>query len=516
MKRKPSPQDLTQQEYRTFITTGALYGVIVFIVLLINLQVGDFPPGLKTRVSMIALGGGLYVSAYSAFLATLRHWRGFVNWINAAMSGLGLLALAVILPFELIIYYRLIALFTIISISVLADRPTIMLVLAIGFFAPSLIWLAQADSLQRAAENIGLSVAGIIISETMIRIQNVARQQIHRLETINTFSRQVASTLNREEILSLLNSAIPMAVAADSYYVGIQEGDEVYIPLFYDDGEYFNEGRVSIEGTLSGWVIKNNRELFLPDLRAPLDLPGVSVVVAGKDKESLSWIGVPMSASRFKGLIALASYQPNAFNRGDMELLANLSQHVALALENALIHEEAEQRSRIDQMTGVFNHGAFLATLQKMADELQAANQPLSLIMLDVDHFKQYNDTYGHLVGDRVLNLLCDTVRAHIKNTDAVGRWGGEEFIIALPNANGQQAFYIAERIRKTMNEMKVPGRVGDPIPAPTVSQGVAEFPAERSAIFDLIDLADKRLYVAKGRGRNQIEPNELFWTSTR
>lgn len=516
MKPKPSPRDLTRQEYRNFITSGALALLIVLLALLFNLNLGGFAIEIQQKIALVVLLSTVYIALYSMYLATLRRERDLVMWLNAMLSGIGLLAFALILPEEVNGYYRLMALLTIVSISVLSERLPVLLVLAIGILAPTAYWLSHAGTFREAVGYLGVPMMAVVVSETLIRIQNVSRQQIHRLETINAFSRQIASTLDRKEIISLLNAAIPKAVTADTYFVGIQEGDEVYVPLFFDDGEYFNEGRVKIEGSLSGWVIRNNRELFLPDLRDPLDLPGVSVVVAGKEKASLSWIGVPMTTNRFKGLIALASYQPNAFSRGDVELLANLSQHVALALENALIHEDVERRSRLDQMTGVLNHGAFLENLQKMADESLTQNIPLSLIMLDVDHFKRYNDTYGHLVGDTVLNLLCDTIRAHIKNTDAVGRWGGEEFIIALPNASGRQAYYVAERIQTTMNELKVPGRISEPIHAPTVSQGIAEFPTERSTIFDLIDIADKRLYVAKGRGRNQIEPNELFWESTR
>lgn len=513
MRQKPSTRDLTRQEYRNFITTGALAGMIVLLTLLFNLNISDFPVEVRKRLVPIIFTATLYIAIYSIYLAALRRERNAVMWANALFSGVGLLLFAWALPAEINGYYKLLALLTIVSISVLSERLPILLVLVMGILAPAAHWLTQADSFREAVGYLGVPLMAVVVSETLIRIQNVSRQQIHRLETINALSRQIASTLDRNEILSLLNAAIPKAVTADTYFVGILDGDEVYVPLFFDDGEYFNEGRVNIEGSLSGWVIRNNRELFLPDLREPLDLPGVVVVVAGKEKASLSWIGVPMTTNRFKGLIALASYQPNAFSRGDVELLANLSQHVALALENALIHEEVERKSRLDQMTGVLNHGAFLEMLQKKADEALAQSAPLSLIMLDVDYFKRYNDTYGHLVGDQVLNMLCDTIRSHIKSTDAVGRWGGEEFIIALPNATGQQAFHVAERIRKTMNEIQIPGRIGEPISAPTVSQGIAEFPERHSTIFDLIDLADQRLYVAKERGRNQIEPGELSWT---
>lgn len=516
MKQKPSLQDLTRQEYRNFITKGALTAVSVFLFLAINIVVEAYPAETKRRLFIIVLGGPLYIALFSLYLARLRNQRTLVIWINVFISSVGLLLLAFYLPAEINIYYRVIAVLTIIFFSTLYDRITVITVFCFGIVIPSVYWLIQVNSFAAMFSPLSLPLLAVFISETLLRVQEVARQHIHRLETINEFSRQVASTLDQKEIFDLLSAAIPRAVTADTFYVGIEESDEIFIPLFHDEGEYFNEMRVKREGTLSGWVVRHERELFLPDLRDPIDLPDVNVVVAGKEKTSLSWIGVPMITKHFKGLIALASYQPNAFNRGDIELLANLSQHVAMALENAIVHQEVDRKSRIDQMTGVLNHGAFLETLQKMADDAKTENTLLSLIMLDVDLFKKYNDTYGHLVGDRVLNALCETIRHHIKSTDAIGRWGGEEFIIALPNAGGDQAFHVAERIRKTMNEMEIPGRVGEPIPAPTVSQGVAIFPSERDAIFDLIDLADQRLYVAKGRGRNQIEPEEIFWEANR
>jgi diguanylate cyclase (GGDEF)-like protein len=94
--------------------------------------------------------------------------------------------------------------------------------------------------------------------------------------------------------------------------------------------------------------------------------------------------------------------------------------------------------------------------LNKQAGECLANNQPLSLIMLDFDFFKQYNDTFGHLIGDEVLVSLCKTIRMHIKSTDAVGRWGGEEFVIFLPNTNGTQATQIAQRIRESLAAHKI------------------------------------------------------------
>ncbi|NOY99139.1 MAG: GGDEF domain-containing protein, partial [Chloroflexi bacterium] len=249
------------------------------------------------------------------------------------------------------------------------------------------------------------------------------------------------------------------------------------------------------------------------DLRQDIHLEDVDVQhIVGKNKASLSWIGVPMQTEHITGVIALASYRPNAFDRTTMELLENLTQHAALALNNAYHHEEVEEQSHIDSLTGAYNHGHFLKILERHAEDAQINNNRLSLIMLDVDYFKQYNDAYGHLAGDEILTLLVKTIRRYIKRTDTVGRWGGEEFAIALPNTNGLQATLVAERVRETMTRLTITAREKENIPVPTVSQGIAVFPDEADKIFALIDLADQRLYVAKGRGRNQIEPGKSHW----
>jgi diguanylate cyclase (GGDEF)-like protein len=252
--------------------------------------------------------------------------------------------------------------------------------------------------------------------------------------------------------------------------------------------------------------------LFLPDLREDVQLDGVEVFVIGKEKTSLSWIGVPLKAENVTGILALASYTANAFDRADLELLVSLGQHVTLALDNTIRHAQVEKQARLDSMTGIYNHGYFLKVLAKQAEDASRSKIPLSLIMMDIDYFKQYNDTYGHLVGDRILNALCTAIQHHIKQTDAVGRWGGEEFVISLPGATGNQALQIAKRIGETMGALRVEDRDQRAIPMPTVSQGIAVFPHEADEIYRLIDVADKRLYVAKERGRNQIEPEAEFW----
>jgi diguanylate cyclase (GGDEF)-like protein len=434
------------------------------------------------------------------------------GWWNASLSGVGLGLLFYLLPERIQEATHLLVIFGTVAIATTSGRKYAYTNLIIAFIIGLPLSLLQVSNTARFLEYFVPFIISWVVCEVFFMVKNTTQQHIHRLETINKVSRQIMLTLDTGQTITLVDAAIQDALEADTYFVGIVRGDEIYLDLFYDDGEYYNGLHVPFEGTLSGWVIKNQKELFLPDLRDDVQLEGVKRIVIGKERTSLSWMGVPLKASNVTGVIALGSYSPNAFDQADMELLSSLAQHITLALDNAIRHTQVEEQARLDSMTGVYNHGYFLKRLGEQAENCVANKMPMSLIMLDIDYFKQYNDTYGHLVGDRILNSLCAAIKQHIKQADAVGRWGGEEFIISLPGATGDQAFHVAKRISETMARLHVEDRDQRAVSVPTVSQGIAVFPTEANEIYNLIDLADRRLYVAKERGRNQIEPHVTHW----
>jgi diguanylate cyclase (GGDEF)-like protein len=205
------------------------------------------------------------------------------------------------------------------------------------------------------------------------------------------------------------------------------------------------------------------------------------------------------------GLLAIASYTANAFDEDDETLLSNVASQAALAIDNARQHAEVKEQARRDSLTGVYNHGYFLARLNE-AIELGRQNQsPVALIMLDIDKFKAYNDTYGHFVGDEVLRQLAQTIQKHIQKTDFVGRWGGEEFAIALPGSTADDACQVAQKLRAALVALELFARTGERISSPTVSQGIACFPEQALSASELVDVADQALYQAKGGGRDQV-----------
>ena len=498
-------------EVNRFIAPLARASVVFMVIITLDGILAKPNPNLLTI--FYGIGGTIYILAYNRLVANSAYLRKRYSWVNSIASGIGLGLLAYILPPHLKELFHILIIFGAIATATISGRyhTYVNLLIIIIVSLPGNI--RDHASMDHILNFSSAFIISIIIVETYLQIKDTAQQHIQRLETVNKVSHQLMQSLDTEQVLALLNATILETIEADTYFIGMLKGDNIQLDLFYDDGEFYNGTTIPVEGTLTDWIINNQRALFLPDLREDVQLEGVKVRIIGKEKTSLSWIGVPLRAANINGVMALASYKPNAFDLADLELLSSLAQHVTLALDNTIRHAQVEEQARLDSMTGVYNHGYFLKRLAQQADETSLAQTPLSLIMLDIDYFKKYNDTYGHLVGDRILNSLCTAIKTHIKQGDAVGRWGGEEFIISLPHATGEQAMQVAKRIGETMAILRVEDRDQKTVPVPTVSQGIGMFPNEADEIYQLIDLADRRLYVAKERGRNQIEPDANHWS---
>ncbi len=187
-----------------------------------------------------------------------------------------------------------------------------------------------------------------------------------------------------------------------------------------------------------------------------------------------------------------------------MELQARLwSGRRIIALQNELIasREAMRERATHDALTGVWNRAAVLDMLQLEFNRSGRENQPLSVIMLDLDHFKQVNDTFGHQAGDEVLREVTHRVQCGLRSYDALGRYGGEEFVVIAPGCDEESAFSLAERLRTAVNAAPVSTATGL-IPV-TVSLGIASLSEDINSPESLLRDADKALYGAKSAGRD-------------
>ena len=460
------------------------------------------------------LGVG-YAAAFPAFIiSTCRRHPG-VWWIIVVLNSLIISWLCILETASFSRVSLLTFITMVLGFAVVAGGKQ-----AYAFLAGSLLMYFLIPSVFHATpiplslqDIIALALAVSVISETIHLLVRNIRHHFRRLEAVNQVTSSLAFSIETPQVVSLMSAAIQSVMDADTYFVGFLNGDKIDFELFYDDGIFYPATSIGVEDSLAGWVVKQRKSLLLTDTSTQIDQLQLPSKVIGKPHISLSWMGVPLqSRETVYGVVAIASYQKKAFDQFDLELLENFAQQASITLNNATHHAEVEKKSIQDSLTNVLNHGNFLKNLAVEADHAVNGNYPICLIMLDVDYFKRYNDRYGHMVGDQVLVGLTDLARRYIKSTDQIGRWGGEEFVIALPNTTGKQGMVVAERIRHALAKLELYDRDGQPIPPPTVSQGIALFPQETDEVDRLIDLADQRLYVAKERGRDQIEPAVEHW----
>jgi len=166
--------------------------------------------------------------------------------------------------------------------------------------------------------------------------------------------------------------------------------------------------------------------------------------------------------------------------------------------------EKLERLANFDSLTGLYNRRTILGKLHELINLANRYKEDFSLVMLDIDHFKRVNDRYGHLTGDEVLEKIAALIRRNIRDTDTVGRYGGEEFIIILPQTNLSSAWGVAERLRTIIEKAEMKDPAGT-VFAITVSQGLAGWERDEDAT-SLISRADEALYKAKEKGRNRVQ----------
>ncbi|RJP28924.1 MAG: sensor domain-containing diguanylate cyclase [Candidatus Omnitrophota bacterium] len=214
---------------------------------------------------------------------------------------------------------------------------------------------------------------------------------------------------------------------------------------------------------------------------------------------------VPLKAKdKINGLIIADNFiTKKTITKDDMRMLVMLANQAGLAIENSQLFEKTMLRAHSDSLTELWNHGYFQYLLQTEIDRARATNNKLSLIMLDIDDFKIYNDLSGHQSGDRILKELARLLKNQSRKMDHVCRYGGEEFTIILPHTEGNEAYMIAERLREDVEKYPFWKEELLPNKKVTISMGIATFPMDGKSSSELISASDIALYQAKAKGKN-------------
>lgn len=322
--------------------------------------------------------------------------------------------------------------------------------------------------------------------------------RIMQLSTLYEVGKAISSILDFRKLQNMILEIVVKVIRAEKGSLMLLDESEKILTIGVAIGlseEVTRDTRLEIGQSVAGWVIKNSKPLFVRNTQADSEFHAIkkSHVKAG------TLMCVPLMAKdKLLGTLNVSRSEPESFADQDFELFINLANQAAIAIDNARLYRYAVT----DEMTRLYNHRYFQ---QRLDEELQRADRyenVVSLIILDVDHFKNFNDTYGHPEGDRVLKTVARLIEKSVREVDIPARYGGEEFVVICPEKNGEGSLTPAERIRQAIENYDF--RIeGQRIPI-TVSLGVACYPDQACSKAELIQRADFALYYSKNHGRNQ------------
>jgi len=333
-----------------------------------------------------------------------------------------------------------------------------------------------------------------------------ARQAAERRAILHRVSQEiVAADLEAEEIYAAVHRAAAQLMPAEAFVIVLfddvnQTFDAAY--LIDRSGRIPAQTIPAIHG-LTTQIVNSGHSIYIDDTLDPVRLG--EAITLSDPQPVRSILAVPMYLrGKVIGMISAQSYNPAAYSDEDQNLLEMLASYAAIALDNAALFKSIEQLAAIDSLTGIYNRRKLFELGRSEFHRARRFHRPLSILMFDIDHFKRVNDTFGHSVGDLVLSQFAQLLKAGIRDIDILGRFGGEEFLIILPETRKTTAVSIANRLRAQIAATFQ--NIYDGSISLTASIGVASMKDDTHSFTGLIEEVDNALYGAKNLGRDRIK----------
>ena len=344
--------------------------------------------------------------------------------------------------------------------------------------------LAQVDRLRRALE------------ETQTNLES----NVQYLRTMAEVSTIIAGTLDPEELFRIIPERVMAKLGLNDFCIMLYSWETrrlVAKSVSVADGGTMPGFTLAPGEGVAGKVFATGEPAWIPDVRSSPDF----LHYGGRRTDVRSFMCVPLvSKGKNIGVLMLNHPEPNAFEPELLPTMRVLASYLAIAIENAGMFAFVKSLAEKDSLTLLYNHGAFH---EKLAIELERAHRyvrPMAVIMLDLDHFKEINDRYGHTTGDRVLTLVAGALGAHLRKTDIAARYGGDEFAVILPETDLSSAAVIADRIAEGISNVRLD--IGaESVISFTASIGYASCGHDAPGRGEILGTADRLMYDSKRRG---------------
>jgi diguanylate cyclase (GGDEF)-like protein len=339
-------------------------------------------------------------------------------------------------------------------------------------------------------------------TQASIAIQNsqlytLEQRRTKQLEAINAVAKETRSLLRLEELLPTICNLILQYFAVDHAAVLMLDRRKLVMQAHKGKLTEIAPGNLEMNyhAGISGRAMAEGKTIVAQRTRS------FSGYVAGFH-ETEAEACIPLYALGQKlGALVLDNAKPDSFPEEEIHALEAVAGICADAIHNAVSFRRMEEMADIDGLTGIYNRRHLEKRLLEEIDRLSRYEHGMGMLMIDIDHFKNLNDEFGHILGDEVLREVSALFRKHLRKADVLCRYGGEEFAVLLPETTGDKATGVAEKLRRIVENHHFAG-LGRPL---TVSIGVADFPDHGSTRDALVKAADSALYAAKDAGRNKV-----------
>jgi len=338
---------------------------------------------------------------------------------------------------------------------------------------------------------------------------------VDELRVFNEIGKTLTSTLDISEVLSTIMLKISELMKPHHWSLLLMDEDkrDLTFEIVVGEGaDKLKDLRLPLGEGVAGWVAKEAKPLLVPDAeRDERWLKSADYLTHFRTRSILC---VPLIArGDVLGVIELVNHQPNAFSESDLRLLGSLADYAAIAIENARNFLRIQELTVTDDVTSLYNSRHLHEMLAIEFERSRRYRLAFSVIFFDLDHFKKVNDQYGHLRGSKLLKEVGELVRSKLRTVDIPTRYGGDEFVIILPQTSKAQALRVTRRLRQALNDRVFLTSDGLNVRL-TASFGVANFPEDTLHKDNVLRLADEAMYRVKESTRDGIqsaEPDKLL-----